>query len=193
MKKMITKNGRKWIWTLGFLLVPRCFLLADAASVSEDLKFADKAFQAKDYATCLRWNLKAAGENNAEAQRHIGYLTANGLGVKRDYPGALKWYQMAAAQGDAKAECNLGAMYEQGEGVAKNDHEAFTWYQKSAAQGNDLAQLDLGCFYEHGYGVERDYTEALKWYGKSAGQGNERAQKLTDELKAKMAYEKGKP
>ncbi len=193
MKKILTKDTWKLILALGFLLGPRFFLFAEASLVSEDLKLADKAFQAKDYALCMKWNLKAVAENNAVAQRHVGYLYANGLGVEQDYLEALKWYQMAAGQGDAKAECNLGAMYEQGNGVTKNYHEALMWYQKSASQGNDLAQLDLGCFYEHGYGVARDDAEALKWYEKSAGQGNDLAKKLTAELKAKMTYEKGKP
>ncbi len=191
MKNRLSKDSRKWILALSFLLGPRFFLFADATPSSEYQKLADQAFQAKDYALCLKWNLKAAAENNPVAQRRVGYLYANGLGVRQDYNEALGWYQMAAAQGDAKAECNLGAMYEKGYGVTQNYHEAMAWYQKSASQGNDSAQLNIGCFYEHGYGVAQDYREALKWYGKSAGQGNDLAKKLTIELKAKIAYEQG--
>ncbi len=43
----------------------------------------------------IRWIETAANRNHAEAQREIGMLYANGIGVHRDLPSAFKWLYLA--------------------------------------------------------------------------------------------------
>ncbi len=43
----------------------------------------------------IRWIEAAANRNHAEAQREIGMLYANGIGVQRDLPSAFKWLYLA--------------------------------------------------------------------------------------------------
>ena len=39
----------------------------------------------QDYAEAMSWYHKAADENNAAAENHIGWLYQGGLGVPQDY------------------------------------------------------------------------------------------------------------
>lgn len=43
----------------------------------------------------IRWIETAANRNHPEAQREIGMLYANGIGVHRDLPSAFKWLYLA--------------------------------------------------------------------------------------------------
>lgn len=43
----------------------------------------------------IRWIETAADRNHAEAQREIGMLYFNGIGVDRDLPSAFKWLYLA--------------------------------------------------------------------------------------------------
>ena len=43
----------------------------------------------------IRWIETAANRNYPEAQREIGMLYANGIGVHRDLPSAFKWLYLA--------------------------------------------------------------------------------------------------
>jgi hypothetical protein len=52
----------------------------------------------------MRWYRKAADQGNAFAQRNVGFLYANGLGVQRDLKQAREWMQKAAAGGNEDAK-----------------------------------------------------------------------------------------
>ena len=113
---------------------------------------------------------------NVTVQFCLGWMYANGYGVKKDEAEAVKWYRKAADQNDADAQRNLGVMYEKGRGVKKNEAEAVKWYRKAAEQGNAGGQRNLGVMYEKGRGLEKDEAEAVKWYRKAAKQGHVGAQ-----------------
>ena len=49
----------------------------------------------------LRAIQEAAAQGDAKAQFNLGYMYANGQGVRQDYAMARQWYEKAAAQGDA--------------------------------------------------------------------------------------------
>jgi TPR repeat protein len=136
----------------------------------------------------------AAEQGFAPAQANLGYLYAEGKGVKQDSAEAAKWYRKAAEQGWASAQANLGYLYAQGKGVKQDSAEAAKWYRKAAEQGDTdaqkaldrisgnqcreaaehgdaMAQNNLGMMYEQGQGVEQNYAEAANWYRKAAEQG----------------------
>ena len=140
---------------------------------------------AQDYEEAVRWLRKAAEQNFAPAQNHMGVCYHDGLGLTINYEEAVKWFRKAAEQGDADAQCNLGTRYLRGEGVATNLVEAVSWYHKAAEQNLAEAQYNLGVCYRDGQGVEKDETEASKWYllalRSNAATGNAEAQNALGE------------
>jgi TPR repeat protein len=131
----------------------------------------------RNFAEALRWFRKAADQDDATAQKYMGYVYYyGGSGVMQDHAEAFVWLRRAAEQGDAEAEHLIGVMYWRGLGVERDYRQAFRWLQKAANQGIGFAQINLGMMYRDGQGMNRDYAEALKWYLKAADQGNAMAQ-----------------
>ena len=58
----------------------------------------------QDYAEAMRWFLKAAKQDDAEAHYQIGRIYELGLGVKRNLKEAMIWYSKAAKRGHKLAE-----------------------------------------------------------------------------------------
>jgi len=85
----------------------------------------------------------SSDQGNANAQKNLGWMYAEGKGVPKDYAEAVKWYMKAADQGNAFAQHNLGLMYKNGNGVAKDRDGARKWFQKAADQGNEDAKKEL--------------------------------------------------
>lgn len=103
---------------------------------------ATAAFQRGDYATAARLVRVDAMKGDANAQKNLGYLYAEGLGVPRDPAQALAWYQKAADQGNADAYNNLGTMYGDGVGVKKDLVRAYVLFTQAWAKGDpDAARL----------------------------------------------------
>ena len=69
----------------------------------------------------------AAEQGLAIAQDHLGWMYANGEGVRKDFKEAMRWYRMAAEQGDTYAQNRLGFMYSEGQGVRKDLVLAYMW------------------------------------------------------------------
>ncbi len=92
------------------------------------------AFKRGDYATAFREFRPLAEQGDANAQRNLGVMYGEGLGVTQDYAKAMKWYRKAAEQGHADAQCNLGAMYAEGLGVPQGDAQAHMWYDLAASR-----------------------------------------------------------
>jgi hypothetical protein len=61
----------------------------------------------------------------------VGYLYAQGEGVKSSSGKAAKWYRKAADQGDPDAQLNLGLMYVNGTGVKKSYVSSYKWFALS--------------------------------------------------------------
>ena len=154
---------------------------ANVGNLSDDpdereYQWAKAAFEKRNYAGALR-QLRPLAENGyASAQRFLGLLYYEGLGVIQDYDEALKWTRLAADQGDAKAQGNLGWAYYQGIGVAPNYEEALKWNRLAAEQGDAGGQSNLGVIYLDGQAVTQDYDEAFKWFKLAADQGDSHAQ-----------------
>ena len=117
-----------------------------------------------------------AEQGDADAQRDLGVMYANGRGIPQDDVEAVRLYRLAAEQGNASAQSNLGFMYATGRGVPQDDAEAVRWWQLAAEQGHADAQYNLGVMYDDGRGVPQDDAEAVRWYRLAADQGQALAQ-----------------
>ena len=116
------------------------------------------------------WIRKAALQELAPAQYHLGQIHEFGFGVPQDDRLALEWYRKAAAGGSAAAQRAVGEFFLNGRGVTADAAEAARWFRR-AADGDDLrAQYQLGQLYFDGTGVPRDYESAYVWFTLAAGQ-----------------------
>lgn len=153
------------------------------------------------YTTAAEWYLKAAGEDNPEAQFKLAELCrAHPSYVcqyiyREDYSNSGEWpiifelYTSAAEQGHVGAQIALGDWLTSEESTASKG-EAVEWYSKAANQGNAVAQWKLGDCYINGLvktsnriEMSNGYRnkEALRLYRKSANQGNAEAmERLAD-------------
>jgi TPR repeat protein len=118
----------------------------------------------------LEWIRKAARQQLAPAQYHLGQSHEFGFGVPQDDRLALEWYRKAAAGGSAAAQRAIGEFYLKGRTVSADAGEAARWFRR-AADGDDLrAQYQLGQMYFDGTGMPRDYQSAYVWFTLAAGQ-----------------------
>lgn len=148
------------------------FQRASKGSVEDQMQLADLFFDGENYHEAMKCYSKLAEQENAKAQRRIGWMHSNGKGVPQNYSDAMKWYQKAARNGDVVAQNNIGALFKDGLGVSQNYSDAMNWFQKAAGRGYELAQINVATMYEKGLGVPQDYSSAFKLYIKLARQNN---------------------
>ncbi|MBR2208767.1 MAG: sel1 repeat family protein, partial [Synergistaceae bacterium] len=126
----------------------------------KQFELGNKNYEKKYYGKAVKWYIKAAEQENIDAQLKLGFMYENGDGVEQDDKEAAKWYRRAAEREDTQAQLKLGDMYYSGKGVKKDYEEAAHWYRKAADQGNVDAQCNLGFMYRKGEGVRQNYEEA---------------------------------
>ncbi|MFI0405533.1 tetratricopeptide repeat protein [Actinomadura sp. 3N508] len=97
-----------------------------------------------DPPTALKFFQRAADAGNAAAQRGLGYMLVNGVGVERDLPRAAGLFQSAAESGDAVAAFNLGNLLLNGQGVTKDEQCALSLLKDAKDGGVAHAGLRLG-------------------------------------------------
>jgi hypothetical protein len=100
---------------------------------------AQRAFDAKRYADALALYRPLAEAGNAQAQKRLGDIYSEGLGVSRDLVSAIGWYEKAALQGEIAAQMRLGALYAAG-GATGNYNIAYIWYGTAALLGSNEAK-----------------------------------------------------
>lgn len=113
----------------------------------------------------LKWLLKAAAQEYAEAQYKLGVIYAWGPSVLRDADVALMWLRRAADQG------NHNALLEIGEVLHFYKHDgagAMRCFEQAIAMGNTGGYYSLGMSYEMGYGTKKDKDKALELYREAA-------------------------
>lgn len=163
---------------------------AAPAACAQDFAAGVAAFQRGNYQTAIKNWMPLAEQGNAEAERNVGIMFQQGLGVPQSDTDAVFWYRRAAENGLARAQQNLGVMYEQGAGVPLNYTEAARWYRMAAQGGNMLAKLNLGVMRERGVpGMPLNVVLAHMWYNLAAAQGSAEAAKFRDELASQMSRE----
>lgn len=171
-------------------LVTILLALAFAPAFAQDFNDGVDAFQKGDYETAIKNWMPLAHKGDAEAQRNVGIMFQQGLGVPQSETEAAHWYRQAAENGHVRAQQNLGAMYEEGAGVIQDYAEAAKWYRFAAAGGNVNAKLNLGVMLERGVsGIPLNVVLAHMWYNLAASQGSVEAAKFREEVALDMSRE----
>ena len=157
------------------------------SSVPADYQAGLAAYTEGDYAIALREFRPLAEQGDADAQRYLGLMYANGEGVREDDAEAVRWLRKAAEQGDAVAQGALGEAYSYGYGgLREDDAEAVRWYRMAAEQGDAVAQGALGEAYSYGSGVRQDDVTAYMWYILAEEGGDKDAAEAREALSREM-------
>jgi tetratricopeptide (TPR) repeat protein len=130
------------------------------------------AYAKGDYAEARRLYLKADEGGYPLAASSIGFLYAEGKGVRKDNAEAFRWFKKSVDAGEPLATSNLGLMYQNGEGVAKDCAEALRLYQTAGKAGLPPVIYEMGRMYHTGDCVQRDYAKAFRLYTQAASLGD---------------------
>ena len=130
------------------------------------------AYSDKNWAAALVACTREANAGNLSAQRNLGTIYDQGLGVNKDPAQAALWFRKAAEAGNRDATFQLAMMYENGRGVPQDQKQALDWYRKAALLGDADSQVKLGRAYMDGKNVNKDEGEASAWFQRAADQGN---------------------
>jgi TPR repeat protein len=165
-----------------------CFYFATTAANAADFQIASACWDRKDYQCAFNELLPLARHGDSEAQKLLGQMYADGLGIKKDLFKAESWLNRAASQGDAEAKKLLDKVYIQRTEEDKNkpielinikgfscfydkDYECFIPIAlEEAEKGNSDYQHLLGKAYTEGLGVAKDPKKSRKWLSKAAKQ-----------------------
>lgn len=146
---------------------------AAAEMTPEELyQAASAAFDAKDYATAMKYYQLAGEAGSADGWRGLGAMYVNGDGMEADPGKALEYYKLAAEMGDAKTLYNIGLLYLYGLGLEQDTARAVEYWQQSGELGFATAFTTLAAIYEFGNGVEPDIGKAAEYYQKAADLGD---------------------
>jgi hypothetical protein len=122
------------------LAISACDRLPDdaPARVARGVEAAGQGNHAEAY----WWWRPLADAGMADAQYHLGWLYANGNGLRVDVPKAIEWWQRAAQSGYVDAEFAIGMAYHNGETktLKKDLGKALEWLVKGAGHGSSDAQ-----------------------------------------------------
>jgi TPR repeat protein len=132
----------------------------------------------KNVATSIYWYSKAVVLDDQGAERALGILYHEGIGVGRDDVEAAALFERAVGHNDDFGDYYLGTMLENGQGEPVDLPRAVALEQASAAQGQALGQVELGRIYFYGIGTARDYGKAEAEWKLAAAQGDTAAQNL---------------
>lgn len=137
-------------------------------------------FLANENERHIKWLIKAAQKNHAEAQCLLGYWFKKGTGTFekiKDYDLFIYWTTKAAKQNHRVAQYNLGGSLWFGMGKDKNEKSGFEWLLKSALQGYAEAEYNIGLIFLNGSSeIKKDEKYAFEWLSKSAMNGCASAQ-----------------
>jgi len=95
---MMGKASARWAVRLPLTTMVVAVLLSDPAWAGFEEDMA--AYSRGDHARAVRGSLPLAQAGDAPAQRRLGGMDEDGLGVPQDYTEAVKWSRTAAEQGD---------------------------------------------------------------------------------------------
>jgi hypothetical protein len=112
-----------------------------SAKAGEDaFQMGMASMKAGDYAEAYCLWRPLAMRGHTEAAFHLGWLYANGNGLRVNVPKAVYWWGQAASRGHKEAMFALALAYTNGEGIKQDDAEAMRWYMKAAEYGHDDAK-----------------------------------------------------
>lgn len=151
----------------------------------------------QSYNESLKWNRKAANQDQSYGQSNLAEIYEKGLGVEKDLREALRLYEKAAAQNNpdgiagakrvkAEIDKNKGAWPKVSRFPVANSsvpdgqtaydagdfEQAFAVYSFHAKRRDPLAQTFLGYLYDHGQGTYQSFLMGAYWHQMSANQGH---------------------
>ena len=134
MKYLAINKTRINNWLLVILIV------FSQQSHGDAFEMGMASLKAGDFAEAYCLWRPLAMRGHVEAAFHLGWLYANGNGLRVDIPKAVYWWGQAAKHGHKDAMFALALAYTNGEGIKKDDQEATRWYVKAAQNGHDDAR-----------------------------------------------------
>lgn len=127
----------RWMSCAFYFLCLLCFVRGvDAGPFEQGLEALEAGNFAEAY--CL-WR-PLAEQGDADAAYHLGWLYANGNGLRVDVKTAIRWWREAAERGHMDAMFALGMAYTTGEDIEQDESEALRWYLAAADAGNEDAR-----------------------------------------------------
>jgi TPR repeat protein len=148
-----------------------------AADRGGDFEAGMAAMLNGDYAEAYcRWK-PLAERGHVEAQYNLGWLYANGNGMRVSIERALEWWMKAAAQGYGDAQFAVALAYTTGEGMRPDLDEAVRWYLMAARQGHgDAREILLRLNGDPSVSLIEDHPELARepWFGWTARVEGER-------------------
>lgn len=99
-----------------------------------------EALKAGDFAEAYCLWRPLAMRGHVEAAYHLGWLYANGNGLRVNLPKAVYWWRQAANKRHTDAMFALALAYTQGEGIDKDEAQAMHWYLMAAQSGHEDAR-----------------------------------------------------
>lgn len=144
------------------------FVCAPLAVAEAGFRDGLEAYRAGDHPRAAEIWEEAATAGDPAAQRNLGLMYLNGVGVARDPGTAADWFRRAADQDFAPAAANLADLYLKGNGVAAEPEQAFRYMKQAAEGGLAESMHNLGVLYESGYGTARDREAAIRWFRRAA-------------------------
>ena len=125
---------------------------------------------------------RAADLGLARAQLWVGFMYANGDGVKRDLHKAAEYYELAAKQDVGSAYLELANLYQVGEGVPQDVGLAQNYLRRAVRVDSVPAELAYADFLCYQFGDAQSYLQASKFYAlaanKNSGEAMARLSKL---------------
>lgn len=149
----------------------------------QDFDLGMDALRAGDYAEAYHRWLPLAERGHAESQYHIGWLYANGNGLRVDMGRAAEWWERAATQGHADAQFALGFALAMGDGMARDPARAVDWYLAAARRGHrDARDILVQMAADPDAGLVANHPEVLDadWFGWQGTIKGERANVRAD-------------
>ena len=124
------------------------------------------------------WARRAAEQGLGRAMALLGFMHADGRGVRRDTALAVWWWRLGCRLNEPECQFHLALAYLEAEGVPRDGAEAFRLMQAVAGLGtNCAAMVNLGRLYLFGEDpngdpstiiepkiVPRDYDLAAHWF-----------------------------
>ncbi len=130
--------------------IQKLITLAESGNIEAQVDLAWEYFSYFDFdinIEAFKWFHMAANSGNTEAQKMLGYMYHNGLGVTRDDVKSFKWYLSSAKLNDKESLFIVGWHFYKGYIVKQNF---------------EPAKLYLGYCYFYGNGTKINYAKAFK-------------------------------
>jgi hypothetical protein len=162
-------------------------LVVSFAALAGDFARGMQSMEKGDFAEAYCIWRPLAEQGHQDAAYHLGWLYANGNGLKVDAEKAIYWWTESADQGHTDAQFALGLAYTTGEGIKKSEGEALRWYLMAAKGGHEDAREMIRVKVRTGAEVihtHLDYLITQQWLGQTvrvkAGKANLRSGPGTD-------------